>query len=264
MLAFIDESGHPHPNDRATRPALAAICFAQGDSRTISRQVYRVKRNLLGPERAGLELKAHDLLKRGTFRRKPALRELVESIFDLMRNLPITIFAIAMERPTEVIPRTTTQLPRQYRYVLQRFHTMLLDSAQMAVVLIDGNGSQYGGLSRKLESYLHRHGEGQSLQNIVDTPYFVDSRFTTGIQLADMVAGVVRQYEEAELFRNQPPDPYLTAIDRYYRIIGEKTKDLVDPTGRFLWHGFHRMPERLHYFVPEEEDEVETEAEAGS
>ena len=87
MLAFIDESGHPHPNDASTRPVLAAVCFAQRDSRSINRQIFRIKRALLGDERAGLELKAHDLLKRSTFRRRPELRELVESVFDHLPQL---------------------------------------------------------------------------------------------------------------------------------------------------------------------------------
>ena len=255
MLVFIDESGHPHPNDPSTRPVLSAVCFAERDSRSINRQLFRTKRLLLGDERAGLKLKAHDLLKRSSFRRKPELRELVESVFDLIRNFPITIFAVTMERPAQALPRQTIHLPRQYRYILQRVNTLLLDETAMAVILVDGDGSQYGGLSRKLEWYLHRHGEGQSMVNVVDTPYFVDSRFTMGIQLADLVAGVIRQYEEAELFRNPPSDAYLSAIARYYGIIAAKTKEMVDPTGKFQWHGLHRMPERLHYFDPEEEEE---------
>jgi hypothetical protein len=43
----------------------------------------------MGSEQAILELKAHDLLKRSTFRRKPDLHELVESVFDQLRNLPL-------------------------------------------------------------------------------------------------------------------------------------------------------------------------------
>ena len=35
------------------------------------------------------------------------------------------------------------------------------------------------------------------MTKVVDTPYFVDSRYTIGIQLADIVAGVTRQYHEA-------------------------------------------------------------------
>ena len=214
----------------------------------------------MGSEQAILELKAHDLLKRSTFRRKPDLHELVESVFDQLRNLPLTIFAVIMDQPTQVIPRQTIHLPRQYRYILQRVNTLLLDQSSMAVVLVDGDGSQYGGLSGKFEQYLNRHREGQSMANVVDTPYFVDSRFTMGIQLADLVAGVIRQYEEAELFRNAPSDAYLSSIARYYGVIAEKTRDLVDPTGRFAWHGLHRMPERLHYFEPEEEEAEEEES----
>ena len=59
------------------------------------------------------------------------------------------------------------------------------------------------------------------------------------------------------MFRKPPPDAYLAAIERYYRIICEKTRDLIDPTGRFTWHGTHRMPEHLHYLAPEDDLEEE-------
>ncbi len=254
MLVFIDESGHPHPNDPTTRPVLAAVCFPQSESRNISRQIFNIKRSLLGDERAGVELKANSLLNRGTFNRKPELRELVESIFDQMRNLPLTVFAVIMEKPEREIPRSTIHLPRQYRYILQRVNALIAGSQSMAVVLVDGDGSQYGGLSAKFEGYLNRHREGQFMANVVDTPYFVDSKYTMGIQLADMVAGVIRQYEQAELFSDPYPDDfYLRAIARYYNIVRSKTQELTDPTGTFPWHGLHRMPERLHYIEPEDE-----------
>ena len=116
----------------------------------------------------------------------------MESVFDQLRNLPLTIFAVTMDQPTQVIPRQTIHLPSQYRYILQRVNTLVLDEPAMAVVLVDGDGSQYGGLSRKFEQYLNRHYEGQSMTKVVDTPYFVDSQFTTGVQLADLIAGVIR------------------------------------------------------------------------
>ena len=246
MLTFIDESGHPHPNDPATRPVLASVSFAQRDSRAISAKIYGVKRNLLGAERANQELKAHSLLKPGTFRRKPELRELVESVFEQMRELPITIFGVVMERPEHPLPRSDGRLPRQYRYLLRRVDALLQDNpTSWSVVLIDGDGSQYGGLSAKMEQYLHRHGEGRALNKVVDSPYFVDSRFTVGIQLADMVAGVIRQYHEAD---RSATDAYLSAIARYYRVIRERSSDVTDPTGTVTWHGIHLMQERQHYY----------------
>ena len=39
MLVFIDESGHPHPNDPTTRPVLAAVYF--GIKRTFADGYFR-------------------------------------------------------------------------------------------------------------------------------------------------------------------------------------------------------------------------------
>lgn len=253
MLVFIDESGHPHPNDPTTRPVLAAVCFPESASRSISRQLFGIKRTLLGDERAGEELKANEMLNRRTFNRRPELRELVAEVFDQIRNLDVTIFAVVMEKPTREIPRDTVFLPQQYRYILQRVVALLEGEDSMAFVLVDGDGSQYGGLSAKIERYLNRSYEGQSMTKVVDTPYFVDSRYTMGIQLADMVAGAIRLYQEAELYRNpHTSDPFLTSIARHYRTIESKTRDLNTHEGYPL-HGIYFMSEHLHYFDTENE-----------
>ena len=136
-----------------------------------------------------------------------------------------------MEKPETVVPRDDLRLPRQYRYILQRVNALWSDQTGTAVVLVDGDGSQYGGLSAKFERYLNRFREGQSMTKVVDTPYFVDSRYTMGIQLADIVAGVVRQYHENDLSRGLPSDPYLRAVGRYYRTIESKIQDLTSPDG---------------------------------
>ena len=159
MLVFIDESGHPHPEDSTERPVLAAVCFPQQQSRNISRQIFSIKRGVLGDERAGLELKANSILNQRTFRRRQDFPELLEEVFDSIRNLPINIFAVVMEKPEAQVPRDDNRLPRQYRYILQRANALLSGQQEMAVVLVDGDGSQYGGLSAKFERYLNRfHG----------------------------------------------------------------------------------------------------------
>jgi hypothetical protein len=69
---------------------------------------------------------------------------------------------------------------------------------------------------------------------INDAPSFVDSQTSAGIQIADLAASVIRQYEEADLYRSAPPigDQYLFAIRRWYRIMEQKTRnDLVTHDG---------------------------------
>jgi len=245
MLAFIDESGHPHPNDSATRPVALAVCISERDSRFIGGRLHALKRDLLGKEQ--MEIKAQKLLNRNTFRRIPEKREFVEAFFDLVRNLPLTIFAIIMERPHSVIPESSIYLPNQFRYLLQRIDLLSQERNEMATILFDGDGHQYGGLSTKFNSFLHRSAEGRSLQTITDAPFFVDSKITAGIQIADMGSGVVRLYQENELFRTRlMKDAFLSAIGRYYQIIEEKTRDQSSEDG-FPRKGLYLMPERDHY-----------------
>lgn len=151
-----------------------------------------------------------------------------------------------MERPTQDLPSDPVWLSNQFRYLLQRVHAEAQRNGEMATILFDGNGLALGGLARRFESFLFRSNEGRSLTGIADAPYFVDSKITAGIQIADLVASVVRQFEENELFRGlRDPDPYLSAISRYYRIAEGLTEDLETEEGAL--YGFYRMPERAHY-----------------
>lgn len=244
MLVFIDESGHPHPNDPNPRPAVVAVCMAERDVRRVSGQIYGLKRQLL-PD-PGSEIKASRLLNRRTFERIPEKREFVEAFFDLCGNLPITVFSITMERPASPAPDDPLWLPNQFRYLLQRSHHLADAADDHATILFDGDGSQAGGLPKRFDSFLFRSAEGRSLTAIADSPYYVDSRTTVGIQIADMCAGITRIHEEHELFRGAPAgDAFLSAVRRYYRIVAGMSRDIE--TGQRRLAGMYRMPERAHY-----------------
>ena len=65
-----------------------------------------------------------------------------------------------------------------------------------------------------------------------------------------MTASVIRQYEEATLYRGVPAgDAFLLAISRYYRIIEQKTVDQVGHDGR-PQHGLYRMAAEQGALLP--------------
>ena len=246
----MDESGHPHPNDQSTRPVLVTVCVDAGYLRTINTELFRLKRRILQREWFDFEMKAKKLITPGTFRNRPEKREFVESFFELLRNLDVVIFAQIMERPTQPPPTSKDFLPMQFRQQLYRVNRYLElhHTDTLAAIMFDGNGSQFGGLAVRFSNWLYRTVGGQSLTYLADSPFFVDSKVTPGIQLSDMVASIIRQYEERELFRGAlAGDSFASAIARYYRIVKEKTLDLEAPQGDFTWYGFNRMPERDHY-----------------
>ena len=258
MLVFIDESGTPHPNDGSSRPVILAVCVSESEVRYVTRRIYSLKRQILGSDET--EIKANRLLTRGTFRRIPDKREFVEAFFDLLRDVPLSMFAMIMERPLDVPPLTPI-LPSQFRFMLERINLFAESKNEMATILFDGDGkSQYGGLAVKFSNYLHRSVEGRSYSRITDSPFFVDSKITAGIQIADMAAGVVRIYEENGLFRGVAAgDFFLSAVRRYYSVVEGKTVDHVSPSG-YPRHGFYRMPEREHYATVTEDRPEEASA----
>jgi len=178
----------------------------------------------------------------------------VEAFFDLLRNLPITIFAVIMERPESVPMFELIFLPNQFRFLLQRCDLLAQENKDMVTILFDGDCEAYSGLSLKFNAFLHRSNEGRAMISVTDAPFFVDSRVTCGIQIADMAAGTIRLFEENKLFQGVPAgDSFLSAIRRYYSILEEKTRDQVSPEG-YPRPGFYRMPQRDHYIEITSED----------
>ena len=144
------------------------------------------------------------------------------AFFDLMRSLPITIFAIIMERPQTVPITKSVYLANQHRYLLQRCDLLAQEKREKVTLLFDGECNGFKNLILQFNSFLYRSTEGKAMGTLTDAPFFVDSRVTTGIQIADMTAGTIRIYEENKLFQGIPPSsPFLSAIKRYHSILEE-------------------------------------------
>ena len=92
-----------------------------------------------------MEVKGSRLLNRRTFRRRPEIVAFVEEFFSALLNLPITIFAMIMERP-EVAPNSTdAMLPTQFRFLIERIQLFAEANDEMATMLFDGDAGQFGG-----------------------------------------------------------------------------------------------------------------------
>lgn len=253
MLIFIDESGFPHPKDATKNPVLAAVCISERGHRSLSRNLYAIKKRFFNnPDR---ELKAKDLLRPYIFEKTNRRRELVECVFELIRETDLVIFAMIMEHPSKMPEIQEGHIPNQYRFLLERVNFYLNsrgNDSDMAILVFDGDGTTFisGGLGPGISRYLFRSREGQTFSYLLDTPFFVDSTITPGIQLADMVAGCIRHYEERELFKeNSATDTFSSAIRRYYRIVEANTMKF-ETEDRTLF-GLYRLPERYFYSAPD-------------
>ena len=243
MFVYIDESGHPHPNDAHTRPVDVGVCLKREDVRQITGALHRFMQDFGASipsttklRRAEREGKAVVFLNRRALR-SPEKREYADSVMDLIRNLDVTIFAMVMERPDRPIYRGDDFLQTQHRWILERVDTLIerKETGRMATVVFDGRSpSENIRLDKCFSSFFFRTAEGRAMTRIVPGVLFVDSEITPGIKLADFCAYILRVYYEQGLDRQEPRgDPYLATIKRYADIIRQKTFDWDEDGVRF-------------------------------
>ena len=233
MLAFIDESDHPSANGTGRRPVVAAVCLDEQDARTINERVYAIKRDVLGIDRA--ELKGRNILNRPTYRRKVEARAFAEDFFASLQDMPVTVFATVMAGPFQ--PRSDDNiLENRFRILVRRIELLATERNVMTSILFDGDGSQLSGLNERFRAYFYGSCEGKGNVHIVDTPAFVDSASSVGIQIADMCAYVVRVYHESRLSVETPPqdDLYLQTVRSWYRAIEQRTRNFYAPNGELI------------------------------
>ena len=257
LFVYIDESGHPHPNDSHERPVDVAVCLKREDVRQLMGALHRFSEDfrasigsrtrLRSDEREG---KAVAFLNRKALLGWPAKRVYADSVMDLIRNLDVTIFAMVMERPDKPIYRGDDRLQNQHRWILERVDALIerKEAGRMATLVFDGrDASENVRLDKCFCNFLFRSSEGRAMTRIVPGVLFVDSEITPGIKLADFCAYILRIYYERGLDRQDPRgDPYHATIKRYAEIIRQKTFDWEDDSGKY-W-GIRTMGKEHFYY----------------
>ena len=248
MLAFIDESGQPHPNDPNAYSTLVALCMHEADHRELSRQLFGAKRALLGRD-TPYELKALEVLNARTYlRQRESKWALAERCFALFEHIDLTAFAIVMQRPTQEPSIRPDWLPYQHIFLLQRVNALASERGEQATLIYDGQGMNVQGrnLSSCISNYIFRVAmrRGQ-LGQVVDTAFFVDSKVTPGIQMADLAAGALRLREQHRIDGDN--GAFVAAIRRCAGTVANSTRsDLVNDDGRLL-RGILYLREGWHY-----------------
>jgi len=197
MLIFVDESGNPNPADQSPYSVLAAIALQEECSRDFSREIFNLKRMFKGiNDPIEWEIHARDLLS-GRFI-PPTTREFMKEIFSLCRMYKIVTFASIMKRPTQkiLIPEENPHIHDLYKYLMRRVDAYVNESfpEQTAIFLFDSKDKKSNErLARRFTSFLYKSKKGQEYHHILDTPFFVDSRMTPGIQIVDLFAYIINR-----------------------------------------------------------------------
>ena len=136
-------------------------------------------------------------------------------------------------------------MSKHYILLLQRIQeTAKRNYCDNVIVLIDNENRKVDKyVAYAFNNYLYRTASGNDLDRILEVPIFADSEMTIGLQLADLVAGVLRQYYSRnldEIVSNADESLYIQKLREYYAIILNR----VFPNSYGL-RGLYKAPEKF-------------------
>lgn len=198
MLIFVDESEWPRPKDPAGFTVWAAVAIHPSKSREFVRNIFNLERKFWKVEEPyQFEIKGRLLLSKAGVT-SPKKQEFCEEILSLCKLHEVRAFAVGIKHPENLATEALTEplIYRAYSRLLERIETMMVEDYpdEMAIVALD-SADNATDTRRALTfgNFLYGSALGRSLSHIVETPFFVSSTATTGIQIADLVAYAMSQ-----------------------------------------------------------------------
>lgn len=200
MLVFVDESEWPKPSTPGGYTVWAAVALQPQLSKSFSREIFNLERKFWRiNEPHEFEIKGRMLLNKRALT-SPKKIEFVEEVLSICKRYELLAFVIAMRQVGEPMLKGFSQeesrIFKVYHYLLERVEAMMGENypEDMAIVLLDSSDKETD--KRRaitFGNFLYGHEEGKSMQRIVDTPFFVSSTLTPGIQIADLFAYAMAQ-----------------------------------------------------------------------
>lgn len=154
------------------------------------------------------------------------------SIFPVIFIHPLTKILTLLLFPRE-------RLSKHYIYLLQRIQQIASRQyCNTAIVIIDNANRRIDKWAAyAFNNYLYRTEDGNRLDCILEVPIFADSEMTMGIQLADLVAGLLRQYYRHGLHRSGDAwddDLYFKKLREYHDIIASRSPNFGAMYGLYV------------------------------
>ncbi len=198
MLICVDESEWPRPKVPGGYTVWVGVALQPKRGKEFFREIFNLERKFWKVEEPyDLEIKGRLLLNKKALT-SPKKREFTEEILSLCELNGILTFAVGLRypgtKPLDTMSDNSTY--RVFNLLLERVELMMAESSpdEMAVVAFD---SQEAGSDRnralQFGNFLYGNPAGRAMQHIIDTPFFVDSQATKGIQIADLFAYIVSQ-----------------------------------------------------------------------
>ena len=199
MFAFIDESCFLEPQTENSKAngdispfaTLVAACIHERYIGELDRSFFRIKRDIFG-EGKKVEIKAENFIHSKIFISEKN-KECIEKVFDVIAGIKMHFLGIICERPTHRLRKDRNSLlPYHYTQLMNKIDSYAIQQQQDIFVVFDNQShGKDAELSFRYGNLVHK---ARHIERLQASPFFVSSAIVPGIQIADIVAGLLRHY----------------------------------------------------------------------
>ena len=233
MLSFIDISGDLRSGTIQEKYiAASSVSVRQRKIGDLTRTMHNLKKNILNNET--LEIKSTSFINRDTLNDPTKNKHIfIQQVFEQCIDASDCYYSSIVIR-NEDVPKNfpKERLSKHYIYLLQRIEKIAVNNhcSNVLVILDNDNRRVDKWIAYAFNNFLYRTQNGRDLGRILEVPIFADSEMTVGIQLADIVAGVLKRYYTAEGLNVSIPSSkeslFHQKLREYHDIILERTPNL--------------------------------------
>ncbi len=262
MLIYVDESKNPNPQGTRSHITLAGAAIAEDAHKELNSRLFKLKQRFWKvTQYCDHEIKGRDLLRPG-WEAHPRNIEFTRELLSLCRLYDIKSFGVTKQYLVaqreeslildEAVPGANPSdvlLSSLYKYMLERVDLFIRERnrEEYGIMIFDEKDLRRDE-SRAIgfSNFMHRSNFGRAITNVVETAFFVSSRITPGIQIADVFAYVLNQYFDGR-----------RDLREFYDEIAALQFISDDPTAESAWRGIKYMKAK-----PPEEDKEKGETAA--
>lgn len=254
MLAFIDESGHPHPNDSTQNPVLLAVCIHEDDVKSITNRIYKLKDSCFGKQD---EVKSSSLVRKATIiNNRTHNKAYVDGLVDLITEYETAVFAVIMDKPDNVVIVPEHHLPKQYYLLMKKleYYSAKHHLGKCMLIYDEIHEEADRKIADATIGFFFKTKLGRSFNHILEMPLFVSSAVTPAVQIADVFAGIVRHYYEEQLDEHSPENGFQEWLNELFNKLHSTTENNLIPKSKYIEYGFQRMGSNFEYPISNKDD----------
>jgi len=118
-------------------------------------------------------------------------RFFLKDFFDLLNRFTVKVFSIITIKNPTALADETSIYTTSFQYLLERFSIYLIENhpGKVGSLILDSRGHHVDlPVLRSHMSFIFGNETGRQLVNIAEAPLCADSKFTAGLQVADVVS----------------------------------------------------------------------------